>query len=551
MLTCAVELRRYRNLGFAGAVGVAVGGIGLGALPAHDPLDGWPGIAELRAVPLLAVASAYFGMTLLVAAWLRIGRLAPTADMKDLRGILLWWAAPFVVVPPMYSRDVYAYIAQGAMVVRGIDPYTFGPSVLGNALVDDVPVMWRDTPAPYGPVFLLLAAAVVKLTGANTILAGFGMRLVALAGVALISRYVPRLAESAGASPTSGYWLAVLNPLLLAHLIGGAHNDALMIGLMVCGLAVAVRGNPPAGAAIVALAVLVKAPALVALAVLVPVAARRLSGRSRLLRAAAGTTAVAAAVVAAVTFLSRLGFGWVAALDTPTVVKNGMSMTTNAGQVLGRMAAALGVADPEDVLALCRAAGALAAVLIAAWALLRALAPGRSQLAGCCGAGRSQLAGCRGAGRSQLAGCRGAGRIRRANPVWALGVALTALTALSPVVQPWYLLWGFVPLAAAAAHRPRVRWFVIVASVALLYYLLPFGGGPINPLTAGSVVGLAIGLFYLRLQPPGEVLKRHAVPVDAEPADHPGGDGGDDRMAPELLPRVDVRDVHLDQRRVE
>jgi hypothetical protein len=530
-----LTLRRCRNLGVAGAVGVAVGGLGLGALPVHDPLDSWPGIAELRSVPLLAVASTFFGMTLLVAAWLRMRHVLADTSVEDLRGVLLWWAAPFVLVPPMYSRDVYAYIAQGAMVLRGIDPYSSGPSALENALVDDVPVMWRDTPAPYGPVFLLLAAAVVKLTGAHTILAGFGMRLIALAGVALIARYVPRLAEHCGVPPTSAFWLGVLNPLLLAHLIGGAHNDALMIGLMVCGLAIAldertgrVAGlthrasrpvrSPPAGAAIVALAVLVKAPAAVALAVLVPIWARRLSGRWTLPRATAGTTAVAALVLTVVTLISGLGYGWVNALDTPTAAKNGMSMTTNAGQWLGQLAAALGVADAADVLALCRTAGVIAALLIAAWALLRALAPGR---------------------------------IRPANPVWALGLTLTAFAALSPVVQPWYLLWGFVPLAAAAAHRPRVRWFMIVVSVALLFYLLPFGGGPINPLSAGSIAGFAMGLFYLRLQPARQVLQRDPVPVDAEAADHPGRDDRDDRVAPELLPRVDVGDVHLHQRGVE
>ena len=41
-----------------------------------------------------------------------------------------------------------------------------------------------------------------------------------------------------------------------------------------------------------------------------------------------------------------------------------------------------------------------------------------------------------------------------------LGVALGATVLLFPVVQPWYLLWAIIPLAAWAT-RPRFRIAVI------------------------------------------------------------------------------------------
>ena len=44
----------------------------------------------------------------------------------------------------------------------------------------------------------------------------------------------------------------------------------------------------------------------------------------------------------------------------------------------------------------------------------------------------------------------------RLHPVGALGVALGALVLLFPVVQPWYLLWAIIPLAAWAT-RPLFR----------------------------------------------------------------------------------------------
>ena len=52
---------------------------------------------------------------------------------------------------------------------------------------------------------------------------------------------------------------------MLLHLVGGAHNDAMMLGLLVAGLAAALRRPPVLGAVLVTLAALVKAPAALGL----------------------------------------------------------------------------------------------------------------------------------------------------------------------------------------------------------------------------------------------------------------------------------------------
>ena len=57
--------------------------------------------------------------------------------------------------------------------------------------------------------------------------------------------------------------LAILNPITILHLVGGAHNDAIMLGLLVCGLAAARRGRPVAGLVLCALAAAIKVPAAV------------------------------------------------------------------------------------------------------------------------------------------------------------------------------------------------------------------------------------------------------------------------------------------------
>ncbi|NEE19944.1 DUF2029 domain-containing protein, partial [Streptomyces sp. SID7499] len=124
---------------------------------------------------------------------------------------------------------------------------------------------WRDTPAPYGPLFLLLSTAVAWITGGTIVPAVLAMRIVALVSLVLIVWSLRRLAREHGRSESRALWLGALNPLLLIHVVGGVHNDGLMIGLMLAGLVLALRGRWIAGSALVGLAMMVKSPAAVTL----------------------------------------------------------------------------------------------------------------------------------------------------------------------------------------------------------------------------------------------------------------------------------------------
>ncbi len=501
-----------RALGLAGSVLLAIGGAGCGALPGADPFVEWPGIRELRTAPLLAVAIACAGITLLVTAWLRLREF--TLSPRDAAGTFLWWAAPLAVAPPLFSRDVYSYLAQGAMAIRGINPYHHGPAMLGGPLDWDIPPVWQFTPAPYGPVFIGAATGIMRVAGERTVPGVLGMRLVAMAGLLLIARYGPSLARRAGVDPGAALWLGLLNPLVLVHFVGGAHNDALMVGLTVAGFALAASGRENVGIIAVALGFLVKAPALLALVFLVPLIAAAGAPRRSPKKAAAAAVrvaVVAAATVVSVTVLVGLGYGWLRALNTPTKVRNGLSIATDVGLLLGYPMKWLGVATLDGVVGACRAVGLAAALAAIAVALIRA---------------------------------------RRLGPLYALGLALTALVVLGPILHPWYLLWGFVPLALAAPDGP-VRRLVVVASAGGAFLLMPDGERRPTEMIAGAVgVALAVGLLRLGRQG-RDMVQRETVPVDPEPADDAGGDGGHDRVVPELLTRVDVGDVHLDQRGAE
>ena len=89
------------------------------------------------------------------------------------------------------------------------------------------------------------------------------LRLQSVAGIALIAYCIPKLARSFGRDPGPAFVLAVLNPLTLLALVGGAHNDAIMVGLLLAGVTAARSFHPVWGVVLCALAASIKVPAAI------------------------------------------------------------------------------------------------------------------------------------------------------------------------------------------------------------------------------------------------------------------------------------------------
>ncbi|MFF0486393.1 polyprenol phosphomannose-dependent alpha 1,6 mannosyltransferase MptB [Streptomyces sp. NPDC004435] len=457
-----------RWLGAAGSLAVAVGGYGAGALPVIGGGPLWSPRAS--GVETAGAVLAALGLTLLVAAWWRYGVLLARGAAGGALGTLTAWAAPLLLAPPLHSADVYSYVAQGAMILEGYDVYGAGPSVLGpDQLGADAAASvggnWTDTPAPYGPAFLLLAEAVVRLTGGAVVPAVLLFRLVAVGALALIVWAVRGFGRGDGA-----LWLAALNPLLLVHVVGGVHNDGLMIGLMLAGVLLAVRGRWVLGSVLVGCAVMVKSPAAVALLFIAVIVARRGPLLKGLL-----PPAVAGAVAAGASLLSGTGFGWLGTQSVAGAIHTPLSLTSDLGLALGTLVSD----DPEPVKGVVQQLGLLAAVVIIAVLALRAY--------------------------------RG-----RIDPVLGLGYGLVALVALSPMVQPWYLLWGTAVVAAVAWHS-RAGQVLAVFSAALVYETQPAGHTPWYGFVAAGLV-LALGLLWLRRERWPAAAPPAPLPTTARPA---------------------------------
>ncbi|MFY1624274.1 polyprenol phosphomannose-dependent alpha 1,6 mannosyltransferase MptB [Micromonospora sp. WMMD735] len=453
-----------RWLGLSGSVLLAVAAYLGGALPGSELRPTPVSIWQSRHGPLVIVLWLV-GTGLLAWAWWTLRDRVPSARWALVTAGL--WVLPLLVAPPLASRDVYAYSCQGASYAAGINPYEQGVSALPCPWIDTISYIWRDTPAPYGPLFVMIAGAVVRLTGGldpDTALAvNIALfRLLAVAGVALTAACLPTLARRCGVPVPRALWLALASPLVGVHLVSGAHNDALMIGLLVAGLAV-VAANPGrrwpllAGGVLLGLAGAVKVTALVVVPFAVLAA---LVGPYRiraLLRDGLPVAVGALVAVAGATLAAGLDFGWIAGLEQGGLVIAWTSPPTAVGQTAGYVAALFG-AD-VDALPVTRTIGMLVLAVLLVWLWWRA---------------------------------------RTRDPLWHAGLALAATVALAPLFHPWYWLWPMAVLAATT--HLSTRWFALVALVSS-FLVLPDGTGlprftkmPGAPLMTLLVIVVAVRL---------------------------------------------------------
>lgn len=469
------RLRFVRRFGLTGALLMAVGSLGAGALPVPNPMFGIRVAGLLARNATLAIALTYAGMAMVVLAWLWLGRLIRTdgLDVAQLVRTALTWAVPLALAAPMFSRDVYGYLAQSEIAARGFDPYQLGAAqALGvdDPLTRNIPTIWRSTPSPYGPGFLLLGQGVLRVTGTDVFAGTIGWRVLSLAGLVLIGWALYRLARRAGVDPTLALWLGAANPLVMFHLVSGLHNESIVLGLVLVGLELALAHRWLAGAILIGIAAALKLPALLALGFVGVHAARRWGGRTRdVIVAAAALAVVAGGLLTAVSLGSGLGFGWIGTLTVPNAVVNWMSMSTWTGLLGGQLGIAAGLGDhTHGILTLTRSIGGLASAAICVVLLLAVL--------------------------------RG-----RMHPIVGVGLGFGAVILLGPVVHPWYLLWIVVPLAACAmAYRHRQAMVLVVAGAAML--TPPTGSGfdlrpyqlPIALLGAIAILTVVLTVTYLR-----------------------------------------------------
>lgn len=460
--------------GFLGTCLLFAGSLTPAYLPQNSPwwdpiralgLDNWPAKALGTALVVAAVA-------LLVDAWFKL-RPSLYLDVKHW-AIGLLWCLPLLFAPPIFSHDAYSYAAQGWLLHNGLNPYETSVSVLPGAFADQVAWVWRYTPAPYGPLSLQISHGLVLLAGLNPYLSALMMRIPALIGVAMIGYYLPRLAHRVKADAQMTAWFSTVNPLLIIDFVGGAHNDALMMGLILLGLWLAFEDRFWLGAIVIGVAAAVKQPAFLAA---YPVALighpwRTFSAADsvRAVGRIAASSSVAIATFAVISVATGLNFGWINAVNVPGMVVS-LAPFTLVGAGLKLLLDIFGPAGWGDVaLAALRGLGlAISAVTVAYLALT----------------------------------------VGRRRPITFLSWSYLVVAFCGPALHGWYLLWGGLLLPLTRPSERIVRTAVIVTTL-----LLAYGAGNLAWRNEAVALGFAaIALMVTLLYRHVQDRKEHVLAV--------------------------------------
>jgi len=386
------------------------------AAPTLDPWfvpgggEGWAnGVVGLFSDGFVSRPMVYLCLLwLAIALWVVVLALARELGLRlvaTLAGALI---ALFALAPPLLSLDVFSYISYGRLgVEHGLNPYEHVPAdIPGDAAASRV-VDYRGAVSVYGPAFTLLSYPLAAL---GVPFALWSLKAIAAAAVAAIAWIVARLARLRGIDPAAAVAFVALNPLVLVQVVGGAHNDALMVAIAMAALAAALTARPAAAGAGFVLAAAVKVSGLL-YAPFALLGAGTARSRARMLAGAALTLVVIAAVALA-------AFG--TAVDSALTVAGENQDRISRWSIAATAARASGL--DVDLVRTVLAVG-LAVTL----------------------------------GALAVAVARGFDWVRAAG--WA---ALAVLVA-SAYIVPWYLIW-VIPVAAISRDRALIGATILLTA---------------------------------------------------------------------------------------
>ncbi len=235
-----------------------------------------------RATHLQLAVTGILLLALLLAAYAWAVLIFRRRSDKGLFSIL---ALTFLVcviltfIPPLVSKDVFSNIFYAKIAAHYHDnPYVITPQRFsGDQLLVYTSLNWKNTAIVYGPLHTLFSALLSRAVGtgiaANLFAFKGAMALFHLANVVVLWLILGRLAPR---RQRFGTMLYAWNPIALAIVVGGGHNDVMMMTFVLLGLLFLLRGKHWAGFVFLCLSVLVKyITLLLVIALLLHLLARR------------------------------------------------------------------------------------------------------------------------------------------------------------------------------------------------------------------------------------------------------------------------------------
>lgn len=451
-------LRTATWQGFIGSLCLLLASFGIGWLASSSSLIRTPLLILARTTPtsvIICTVLACLGALLMFRAWVALRPVVrqPTAGLsKSLRWTLALWTVPMMFALPLFSRDSYAYIGQGRLMQQGLDPYTNGISALFNYFNLGPDALWTEAPTPYGPVWLWIEQGAVALANGSPELTLIPFRLASLLGVILLAVYVPKTAQHFGFNPDRALWLVVLNPMVLINFIGSVHNDSLMLGLVVFGIYCAAKKRPVLAIVLVTLSIAIKPITLIALPFIGLIWAGSKAGWIRKFGIWAATLAISMALMAFMGWINDLGFGWLAALQTPGTVWIWYAPFGLLSNTVGFVVTLLG-GSGAGVTSVIQGIGQAGSILVVVALMLMRIKPMPN----------SHLDA---AGKNVALDSDNAYALA---VVRRMAWAFSAVVLMAPMIQPWYMCWL---LAFFAMTGIKEGWPTRLVLFGTLFFIL-------------------------------------------------------------------------------
>jgi len=220
---------------------------------------------------------AALGLLMGVSAWyfLLLHRCAKSLSAMALGAVALHSISALSL--PLTSNDVFSNLGYGHMSALGLNPYIFAPAALGNGdkFVAFIASRWRDSPIVYGPIVTAVCSAVGRVQNLWGALLVWKVAMLAISLTATVVAYRICRAHFALEDAPKRFALFALAPVATWELSAQAHNDAILVLMMVCFIWAALKGYEWLAIAFIAIAIYAKFVAAAVLCLYVAMIFRR------------------------------------------------------------------------------------------------------------------------------------------------------------------------------------------------------------------------------------------------------------------------------------
>lgn len=148
-------------------------------------------------------------------------------DLNSTRTLSYAGLILFTGMTVMLTSDIYVYLAEGNIALKGIYTYTDGSRLLQSQYIDYVSPWWKTCPNHYGPPLLFLFSW-TSIFGDNILVSYFIFKLIIFCFAIFLPWVVGKIMKFNSDSRYNTYALIVLAPVLMIESVGQLHVEVII-----------------------------------------------------------------------------------------------------------------------------------------------------------------------------------------------------------------------------------------------------------------------------------------------------------------------------------